>query len=109
MSGIGFGWASITLFFQREGVYAGLCTDGEEFCDDQAEAIQLLYTVGIFCFSMVSFPAGYILDRFGPNLANGIGTAMVFVGFVFYAMAPLNRSFFFSFLVYEYLLSYYYR
>ena|SRR3990167_6137760 len=109
ISGIGFGWGSMSIFLEREGVYSSECTvnklmksilsttpsSNSRACEEQASAIQLLFTIGLFFYAIFSLPTGYIIDKFGCSVTMLLGNVSVIIGMVLYAVGPTNRIYFY--------------
>ena len=109
ISGIGFGWGSMSIFLEKEGVYSAECTVSKlmhsilsttpstesRACEDQAADIQLLFTIGLFFYAIFSLPTGYIIDKWGCAITMLIGNITIIIGMVLYAIGPTNRRFFY--------------
>ena len=82
------GYSSLLIVFQKLGFYHQLCTRniktanlnetttstfGDEICNDQKKALNLLYVIGFAFTSLCKFPLGYLIDRYGVQICNFVG------------------------------------
>ncbi|XP_014670941.1 PREDICTED: large neutral amino acids transporter small subunit 4-like [Priapulus caudatus] len=103
-SAVLLGWSSLVQILKREGFYSDLCMDqdhveeGESVvllesnatgahnftigdndiigCPDQDKMLNLVFTVGSFLLSALTFPIGLIMDKIGSRKLRIIGGAM---------------------------------
>jgi len=77
-SGIIFGWASLQLLFEEDGVYRGLCPAGTSpRCASRIARLVLLYTLGSTANVLGGTPSGFLVDWAGPRVCNVLcGTAV---------------------------------
>ncbi|CAK7308891.1 Equilibrative nucleobase transporter 1 [Vulpes lagopus] len=77
-SGILFGWASLVFVFKTEHYFEELCkpeaplmgnVTGPADCKAQDERFSLIFTLGSFMNNFMTFPAGFIFDRFKTTVA----------------------------------------
>ncbi|XP_045871653.1 solute carrier family 43 member 3 [Meles meles] len=77
-AGVLFGWASLVFVFKTEHYFEELCeTDGgpmgnltgQADCKAQDEKFSLIFTLGSFMNNFMTFPAGFIFDRFKTTVA----------------------------------------
>ncbi|XP_075698351.1 equilibrative nucleobase transporter 1 [Rhinoderma darwinii] len=71
-AGVTFGWTSLVFVLKKENYYDDLCqdtgnqtTNGTGGCPSQDERFSLIFTVAAFMNSAMTFPGGFIFDRFG--------------------------------------------
>ncbi|NWS64982.1 S43A3 protein, partial [Chunga burmeisteri] len=83
--GIIFGWASLVFVLKDLGYFRGLCqpttTPGpnqtQKFdCSWQDEEFSLVFTIGSFMNNFMTFPMGFIFDRFGTTVARLIAISL---------------------------------
>ena len=65
-----------TTNFSKGSVLIG--EDGLPGCLSQDKMFNLIFTVSVFCFTLVVFPTGLFIDAFGPKVAQ------IVAGLVFY-------------------------
>lgn len=110
MSGLFFGWSSIVLIFQQEGVYSELCNnsspsapaigpsgpappvtngsnvapvfDDTTMCKAQELRFNLVFNVGLLGMFMFSPFYGYIVDAYGSRASTSIASALTAAGFM---------------------------
>lgn len=85
-----FGYASLQLLFEEDGVFANLCSsDAEENnpCDRQIQALLLVYTLGSSFQVFSSFPVGFILDFMGPVFCTVLGGTLIIAGLLCIGLA----------------------
>uniref|UniRef100_A0A8C3W409 Solute carrier family 43 member 3 n=1 Tax=Catagonus wagneri TaxID=51154 RepID=A0A8C3W409_9CETA len=72
-AGVLFGWASLVFVFKTEHYFKSLCEPNATFLDNatgpagctaQDEQFSLIFTVASFMNNFMTFPTGYIFDRF---------------------------------------------
>ncbi|XP_034868760.1 equilibrative nucleobase transporter 1 isoform X2 [Mirounga angustirostris] len=77
-AGVLFGWASLVFVFKTEHYFEELCepdvgpmgnVTGEADCKAQDERFSLIFTLGSFMNNFMTFPAGFIFDRFKTTVA----------------------------------------
>ncbi|XP_015424828.1 PREDICTED: solute carrier family 43 member 3 isoform X2 [Myotis davidii] len=77
-AGVLFGWASLVFVFKKEHYFEELCehdarlmgnATGMEDCKAQDEKFLLIFTVASFMNNFMTFPAGFIFDRFKTTVA----------------------------------------
>ncbi|XP_066107638.1 equilibrative nucleobase transporter 1 [Saccopteryx bilineata] len=77
-AGVLFGWASLVFVFKAEHYFEDLCeqnatlmgnaTDQDD-CKAQDERFSLIFTLASFMNNFMTFPTGYIFDRFKTTVA----------------------------------------
>jgi len=56
------------------GGAAGYVDDGKlPGCPAQDSRLNLIFTVSLFCLCGIKFPAGVLIDRYGPRIARSVG------------------------------------
>uniref|UniRef100_A0A8C6YMY3 Solute carrier family 43 member 3 n=1 Tax=Nothoprocta perdicaria TaxID=30464 RepID=A0A8C6YMY3_NOTPE len=85
--GIIFGWASLVYVLKDLGYFQDLCLpgpgpNGTELldCSKQNEQFSLVFTIGSFMNNFMTFPMGYIFDRFGTTVARLIAISFYATG-----------------------------
>ncbi|XP_061059330.1 equilibrative nucleobase transporter 1 isoform X2 [Eubalaena glacialis] len=77
-AGVLFGWASLVFVFKTEHYFEELCepnarlmgnATGLDDCKAQDERFSLIFTLASFMNNFMTFPAGYIFDRFKTTVA----------------------------------------
>ncbi|XP_066893349.1 equilibrative nucleobase transporter 1 isoform X3 [Kogia breviceps] len=77
-AGVLFGWASLVFVFKTEHYFEELCepnarlmgnATGLEDCQAQDERFSLIFTLASFMNNFMTFPTGYIFDRFKTTVA----------------------------------------
>ncbi|NWU52217.1 S43A3 protein, partial [Dromas ardeola] len=83
--GIIFGWASLVFVLKDLGYFEELCepagTSGPNRtllpdCSRQDEQFSLVFTIGSFMNNFMTFPMGFIFDRFGTTVARLIAISL---------------------------------
>ncbi|NXT56167.1 S43A3 protein, partial [Pluvianellus socialis] len=83
--GIIFGWASLVFVLKDLGYFEDLCqpaaTTGPNQtllpdCSRQDEQFSLVFTIGSFMNNFMTFPMGFIFDRFGTTVARLIAISL---------------------------------
>ncbi|XP_042640865.1 solute carrier family 43 member 3 isoform X2 [Tyto alba] len=83
--GLIFGWASLVFVLKDLGYFGGLCqpaaTAGPNQtllpdCSQQDEQFSLVFTIGSFMNNFMTFPMGFIFDRFGTTVARLIAISL---------------------------------
>lgn len=92
-AGVTFGWASLVFVLKTENYFDDLCADtgnqtanGTAGCPSQDERFSLIFTVAAFMNSAMTFPGGYIFDRFGTAVTR-------FIAIFLYTTATLLIAF----------------
>ncbi|KAM5317602.1 equilibrative nucleobase transporter 1 [Glossophaga mutica] len=77
-AGVLFGWASLVFVFKTEHYFEDLCepspgltsnATGHDDCTAQDERFSLIFTLASFMNNFMTFPTGYIFDRFKTTVA----------------------------------------
>lgn len=77
-AGVLFGWASLLFVFKTEHYFKELCESngqpmhnatGQADCKAQDERFSLIFTLASFMNNFMTFPTGYIFDRFHTTVA----------------------------------------
>lgn len=77
-AGVLFGWTSLVFVFKQEGYFAEPCEQdctlrnnakGPPGSKAQDEKFSLIFTLGSFMNNFMTFPTGYIFDRFKTTVA----------------------------------------
>ncbi|KAB0390129.1 hypothetical protein E2I00_012977 [Balaenoptera physalus] len=77
-AGVLFGWASLVFVFKTEHYFEELCepnarlmgnATGLDDCKAQDERFSLIFTLASFMNNFMTFPTGYIFDRFKTTVA----------------------------------------
>ncbi|XP_037696568.1 solute carrier family 43 member 3 [Choloepus didactylus] len=76
-AGVVFGWASLVFVFKTENYFKELCepnvgptgnATGQAACRAQDERFSLVFTLVSFVINFMTFPTGYIFDRFKTTM-----------------------------------------
>ncbi|XP_020648092.3 equilibrative nucleobase transporter 1 isoform X5 [Pogona vitticeps] len=73
-AGVIFGWASLVFVLKDLKYFEDLCVPianqtNQTDCSAQDEQLSLIFTIGSFMNNFMTFPTGYIFDRFGTTAA----------------------------------------
>lgn len=93
LSGIVFGWSSLMLVLQAEGVYSELCVDppapiGSEsgaVCAAQSLRFDLVFVFALLAIYLPTPFHGWMLDRFGARISNAFSSTCIILGFIMFA------------------------
>uniref|UniRef100_A0A2K6AWZ3 Solute carrier family 43 member 3 n=1 Tax=Macaca nemestrina TaxID=9545 RepID=A0A2K6AWZ3_MACNE len=94
-AGVLFGWPSLVFVFKNEDYFKELCgqdagpignATGQADCKAQDERFSLIFTLGSFMNNFMTFPTGYIFDRFKTTVAR-------LIAIFFYTTATLIIAF----------------
>ncbi|XP_008588775.1 PREDICTED: solute carrier family 43 member 3-like, partial [Galeopterus variegatus] len=94
-AGVIFGWASLVFVFKTEHYFEELCEPdagltgngtGQAECKAQDERFSLIFTLASFMINFMTFPTGYIFDRFKTTVAR-------LIAIFFYTSATLTIAF----------------
>ncbi|KAM5225775.1 equilibrative nucleobase transporter 1 isoform 3-T10 [Hipposideros larvatus] len=94
-AGVLFGWASLVFVFKTEHYFEELCephaglmgnATGQDDCKAQDERFSLIFTLASFMNNFMTFPTGYIFDRFKTTVAR-------LIAIFFYTSATLMIAF----------------
>ncbi|XP_054419639.1 equilibrative nucleobase transporter 1 [Pteronotus mesoamericanus] len=102
-AGVLFGWASLVFVFKTEHYFEELCepsaglmgnATGHDDCKAQDERFSLIFTLASFMNNFMTFPTGYIFDRFKTAVARLIAiflytSATLIIAFISADSAPL--------------------
>ena len=105
-AGIVFGWPSLQFILQVEGYFTYLCNNSflneanmslagaqlETSCEESQANFNLAYTIAISLLYLVSFPLGYLLDRFGTWFCRIIVSLGFTLGSILLAISTSNSS-----------------
>lgn len=84
-AGVLFGWASLVFVFKKEHYFEELCepdaglagnATGVEDCKAQDEKFSLIFTLASFMNNFMTFPTGFIFDRFKTTVARLIAISL---------------------------------
>jgi hypothetical protein len=66
-SGAIFGWATLQLIFEKDGVFSDGCeVDTDDVCEEQQNKFSLIYNVTSTLMAFASFFCGLFVDKKGP-------------------------------------------
>ena len=82
--GVIFGYASLQLLFEEDGVFRSMCGAGEAGCEKQVQSLLLVYTLGSSFQVFSSFPVGILVDALGPVFCTLLGGAMCVTGLLLF-------------------------
>jgi len=80
-SGVIFGWASLQLLLEDEGLYRSLCPALEPNCHDRMSRLLFLYAVGSTANVVGATPCGFLVDHVGPLVCNILCGVIMSAGF----------------------------
>ncbi|NXG26173.1 S43A3 protein, partial [Grallaria varia] len=96
--GIIFGWASLVFVLKDLGYFHQLCESPgnnvtqELGCSAQDEQFSLVFTIGSFMNNFMTFPMGFIFDRFGTLAARLIAISLYTGGTLLVAFSTPELS-----------------
>uniref|UniRef100_A0A8C8SCT6 Solute carrier family 43 member 3 n=1 Tax=Pelusios castaneus TaxID=367368 RepID=A0A8C8SCT6_9SAUR len=100
-AGIIFGWASLVYVLKDMGYFEELCepaangtgngTQGPD-CRAQDEQLSLIFTIGSFMNNFMTFPTGYVFDRFGTRPARLLGISLYTTGTLLIAFSTADTA-----------------
>ena len=82
-----FGYASLQLIFEEDGVLATLCGSEGPGCEAQLQSLLLVYTLGSSFQVFSSFPVGILVDSAGPVICTALGGILVIIGLLCFGLA----------------------
>ncbi|KAG9465373.1 hypothetical protein GDO78_018424 [Eleutherodactylus coqui] len=98
-AGVTFGWTSLVFVLKEENYFEELCpemrnqtansTDG---CLSQDERFSLIFTVASFMNSAMTFPGGYIFDRFGTAVTRFIAICLYTIATLLIALSTADTA-----------------
>jgi len=104
-AGIVFGWPSLQYVLEREGYFSYLCVNStnelenltEETnlpirCAEQQANFNLIFTLTLTSFYGLSFPLGYLLDRYGTWIFRSFCSVLYTVGIVLLTVSSPSTS-----------------
>ena len=105
-AGIVLGWPSLQFILQVEGYFTYLCNNSllneasmslvsaqvETSCEESQANFNLAYTIAVSLLYLVSFPLGYLLDRFGTWFCRIIVSLGFTLGLILLAISTRNSS-----------------
>ena len=106
-----FGWTFLHFILEKENYFGYLCNNETNFsttalnestnsCAEQDASFSLAFTLGVSFLLFLSFPLGFLLDRFGTWIFRSFASIMFTLGYALLAISnPLT-----SFLVYPFLI-----
>ncbi|GAA6096418.1 solute carrier family 43 member 3a isoform X3 [Tachysurus ichikawai] len=73
-AGVVFGWASLVFVLKTDGYFSDLCVNvttangtTDKDCSAQDEQLSLIFTVASFMNNFLTFPNGFLFDRYGTR------------------------------------------
>ncbi|KXS94091.1 hypothetical protein AC578_10523 [Pseudocercospora eumusae] len=97
-SGIVFGFAALKPILVDQGVYRELCSTEElelglEVCYEQDLRLNLFFAIASTTANFSALPVGTVLDKYGPRVANIIGSIALAAGSLLMATAFMIPKF----------------
>ena len=86
-SGVVFGWPSLLVILQREGVFMELCDDGESDCSARLLRLSGVFSAAFFSLLASRLVFGVVLDKFGPKVCSVCGLLCCALGAALFAVA----------------------
>ncbi|KAM8807312.1 equilibrative nucleobase transporter 1 [Eudromia elegans] len=85
--GVVFGWASLVYVLKQLGYFQELCLPAagangtaQLDCSGQDEQLSLVFTIASFMNNFMTFPMGYLFDRFGTAVARLVAISFYTTG-----------------------------
>ncbi|XP_044154312.1 solute carrier family 43 member 3 isoform X2 [Bufo gargarizans] len=98
-AGVTFGWASLVFVLKKENYFNDLCPDTKNQstnatggCPSQDEHFSLIFTVAAFMNSAMTFPGGYIFDRFGTAVTRFIAICLFTTATLLIALSTADTA-----------------
>ncbi|XP_026539547.1 solute carrier family 43 member 3 isoform X2 [Notechis scutatus] len=86
-AGIIFGWTSLVYVLKHQKYFENFCKPAAnttinqtQDCTAQDEQLSLIFTIGSFMNNFMTFPTGYIFDRFGTTAARLVAISSYTMG-----------------------------
>ncbi|XP_004347972.2 hypothetical protein CAOG_04147 [Capsaspora owczarzaki ATCC 30864] len=108
VSGLVFGWPSLSVIFKGEGQFGQLCTNSSEpssganptnhssafhvECSEQETQFVFIFQAGFFSQFASRLLMGILLDRYGPRVTALLGASCVILGCVLFAVSENTAS-----------------
>ncbi|KAL9030438.1 MAG: hypothetical protein Q9196_001443 [Gyalolechia fulgens] len=91
-AGIVFGYAALKPVLLRENVYREYCrevaTRVDKTCYEQEIRLNLMFTIAAVATNVCALPVGTVLDKYGPRVCGIVGSIMLTIGALLFALAP---------------------
>ena len=91
-TGIVFGFSSLEVVWQAEGVYSELCDSGDNLCPAQLNRLNLCFTIASSLAVLSSLPSGAFVDTYGPRATSVLSGFFMIFGSLLLAFAD-SRTF----------------
>ncbi|XP_053307161.1 equilibrative nucleobase transporter 1 isoform X2 [Spea bombifrons] len=98
-AGITFGWASLMFVLKKENYFQDLCPSSgnqsvntTESCPQQDERFSLIFTIATFMNNFMTFPCGYIFDRFGTAVTRFIAISIYTAALLLIALSSADTA-----------------
>ncbi|KAM4032908.1 equilibrative nucleobase transporter 1 isoform 2-T4 [Anomaloglossus baeobatrachus] len=98
-AGVTFGWASLVFVLKKENYFQNLCldqwnqtTNATAGCSLQDEQFSLIFTVAAFMNSAMTFPGGYVFDRFGTAVTRFIAICLYTTATLLIALSTADTA-----------------
>ncbi|CAL1602134.1 unnamed protein product [Knipowitschia caucasica] len=97
-AGVLFGWASLVFVLKEDGYFGQYCEESSNStasapeCSRQDEQFSLVFTIGSFLNNFMTFPNGYIFDRFGTTVTRLLGIFLYTTGTLLVAFSSAAFS-----------------
>ncbi|XP_026575504.1 solute carrier family 43 member 3 isoform X3 [Pseudonaja textilis] len=86
-AGVIFGWTSLVYVLKHQKYFENFCKPAAnttinqtQDCTAQDEQLSLIFTIGSFMNNFMTFPTGYIFDRFGTTAARLVAISSYTMG-----------------------------
>lgn len=79
--GIVWGWGSLQLLLEEDGVYRSMCPAEAPHCTDRKDALLLLFNMGVVIGTYALLPLGILVDKAGPRASGTIAGILLATGF----------------------------
>lgn len=85
-AGIMFGWGSLQVIFEEEGILNDVCGDMHS-CPAQKAKLNLVYTISSTIFMFGAFFSGIVIDIYGPTIVSSAGGACITLSMLMFGLA----------------------
>ena len=88
-SGAIFGWATLQLILEEEGVFSEGCNMSEtNICKEQQSKFSLVYSLASTLSAVASFFIGMFSDKYGPTMASLV-VSLIYASYIYICFCRL--------------------